>query len=243
MGGCKSGTAMALLAALGVGWAATQAAAQQSCDVDGTGYVSADEAAACAERGYSTLVGNDESVSRERFEQAFPETEDVDEMWAEADANQDGELSPEEWSDWSARRFRSASTRVEGLAVDDYEALEAQYHMGDDQQGRGESGGGAASTGGAGSVAEDSDRSGDNGDSDDGSSGSQSDDDGDSDDNGSSGEAGGADSSGDGSEGEAGGSSESSGDDASSAGAGGSDSSGDSGSNDSSSSVGESGGG
>ena len=242
MGGCKSGTAMALLAALGVGWAATQAAAQQSCDVDGTGYVSADEAAACAERGYSTLVGNDESVSRERFEQAFPETEDVDEMWAEADANQDGELSPEEWSDWSARRFRSASTRVEGLAVDDYEALEAQYHMGDDQQGRDESGGGA-STGGAGSVAEDSDRSGDNGDSDDGSSGSQSDDDGDSDDNGSSGEAGGADSSGDGSEGEAGGSSESSGDDASSAGAGGSDSSGDSGSNDSSSSVGESGGG
>jgi len=234
MGGCKSGTAMALLAALGVGWAATQAAAQQSCDVDGTGYVSADEAAACAERGYSTLVGNDESVSRERFEQAFPETEDVDEMWAEADANQDGELSPEEWSDWSARRFRSASTRVEGLAVDDYEALEAQYHMGDDQQGRDESGG---------SVAEDSDRSGDNGDSDDGSSGSQSDDDGDSDDNGSSGEAGGGDSSGDGSEGEAGGSSESSGDDASSGGAGGSDSSGDSGSNGSGSSAGESGGG
>jgi hypothetical protein len=225
---------MALLAALGVGWAATQASAQQSCDVDGTGYVSADEAAACAERGYSTLVGNDESVSRERFEQAFPETENVDEMWAEADANQDGELSPEEWSDWSARRFRSASTRVEGLAVDDYEALEAQYHMGDDQQGREESGG---------SVAEDSDRSGDNGDSDDGSSGSQSDDDGDSDDNGSSGEAGGGDSSGDGSEGEAGGSSESSGDDASSGGAGGSDSSGDSGSNGSGSSAGESGGG
>jgi hypothetical protein len=225
---------MALLAALGVGWAATQAAAQQSCDVDGNGYVSADEAAACAERDYSTLVGDDERVSRERFEQAFPETENVDEMWAEADANQDGELSPEEWSDWSARRFRSASTRVEGLAVDDYEALEAQYHMGDDQQGRDESGG---------SVAEDSDRSGDNGDSDDGSSGSQSDDDGDSDDNGSSGEAGGGDSSGDGSEGEAGGSSESSGDDASSGGAGGSDSSGDSGSNGSSSSAGESGGG
>jgi hypothetical protein len=179
---------MALLAALGVGWTATQAAAQQSCDVDGTGYVSADEAAACAERGYSTLVGNDESVSRERFEQAFPETEDVDEMWAEADANQDGELSPEEWSDWSARRFRSASTRVEGLAVDDYEALEAQYHMGDDQQGRDESGGG----GGSGTVGDesgtsggDNDGSGDDG----GSSGDSASDGSDSDDDGSSGES------------------------------------------------------
>jgi hypothetical protein len=75
MRGCKAGTAMALLASLGVGWAATQAAAQQSCDVDGNGYVRADEAAACAERDYSTLVGNDEGVSRERFERAFPETE------------------------------------------------------------------------------------------------------------------------------------------------------------------------
>jgi hypothetical protein len=243
MRGCKAGTAMALLASLGVGWAATQAAAQQSCDVDGNGYVSADEAAACAERDYSTLVGNDESVSRERFERAFPETENVDDMWAEADADQDGELSPEEWSDWSARRFRLAGPRLEGLAVDDYEALEAQYHMGDDQEGRDESGGGAASTGDAGNVAQDSDGSGDNDDSDDGGSDSQAGDNGDSGDDGSSGEGGGDDASGDGSEGEAGGSSEASGDDASSDGAGGGDSSGDSGSNGGSSSAGESGGG
>jgi len=186
MHGCKSGTAMALLAALGVALAATQATAQQSCDVDGNGYVSADEAAACAERDYSTMVGDEEAITRERFEQAFPATEDVDEMWAEADANQDGELSPEEWSDWSARRFRSASPRVEGVAVDDYEALEAQYHMGDDQQGGEESGGGAAAgTGGAGGIGQDSDGSGDNGDSDDGGSDGQSGDDGDSDDGGS----------------------------------------------------------
>ena len=186
MHGCKSGTAMALLGALGVALAATQATAQQSCDVDGNGYVSADEAAVCAERDYSTMVGDEEAITRERFEQAFPATEDVDEMWAEADANQDGELSPEEWSDWSARRFRSASPRVEGVAVDDYEALEAQYHMGDDQQGGEESGGGAAAgTGGAGGIGQDSDGSGDNGDSDDGGSDGQSGDDGDSDDGGS----------------------------------------------------------
>jgi hypothetical protein len=177
---------MALLGALGVALAATQATAQQSCDVDGNGYVSADEAAVCAERDYSTMVGDEEAITRERFEQAFSATEDVDEMWAEADANQDGELSPEEWSDWSARRFRSASPRVEGVAVDDYEALEAQYHMGDDQQGGEESGGGAAAgTGGAGGIGQDSDGSGDNGDSDDGGSDGQSGDDGDSDDGGS----------------------------------------------------------
>jgi len=191
MHGCKSGTAMALLGALGVALAATQATAQQSCDVDGNGYVSADEAAVCAERDYSTMVGDEEAITRERFEQAFPATEDVDEMWAEADANQDGELSPEEWSDWSARRFRSASPRVEGVAVDDYEALEAQYHMGDDQQGGEESGGGAAAgTGDAGGIAQDSDGSGDIGDSDDGGSDSQSGDNGDSEDGGSNGGSG-----------------------------------------------------
>jgi hypothetical protein len=177
---------MALLAALGVALAATQATAQQSCDVDGNGYVSADEAAACAERDYSTMVGDEEAITRERFEQAFAATENVDEMWAEADADQDGLVSSAEWSDWSARRFRSASPRVEGVAVDDYEALEAQYHMGDDQQGREESGGGAAAgTGDAGGIAQDSDGSGDNGDSDDGGSDSQSGDNGDSDDGGS----------------------------------------------------------
>ena len=190
MPGCKSGTAMALLAALGVGFGATQVTAQQvaGCDVDGNGYVSADEAEACAERGYSTMIGDQEAITRERFEQAFPASEDVDEMWADADANQDGQLSQAEWSDWSARRFRSASPRVEGLAVDDYEALEAQYHMGDDQQGRDESGGG----GGSGTVGDesgtsggDNDGSGDDG----GSSGDSASDGSDSDDDGSSGES------------------------------------------------------
>jgi hypothetical protein len=190
MHGCKSGTAMALLAALGVSLAATQAAAQQSCDVDENGYVSADEAAACAERDYSTLVGSDESISRERFEEAFAETENVDEMWAEADANQDGELSPQEWSEWSARRFRSASPRVEGLAVDDYEALEAQYHMGDDQEGRDESGGGGAATTGSDGNVQGSEVSGGNGDADDAGSADQSGANGDSDDGDSNGQSG-----------------------------------------------------
>jgi hypothetical protein len=191
MHGCKSGTAMALLAALGVALAATQATAQQSCDVDGNGYVSSDEAAACAERDYSTMVGDEEAITRERFEQAFAATENVDDMWAEADADQDGLVSSAEWSDWSARRFRSASPRVEGVAVDDYEALEAQYHMGDDQQGGEESGGGgAAGTGDAGGLAQDSDGSGDNGDSEDGGSDSQSGDNGDSEDGGSDGQSG-----------------------------------------------------
>jgi hypothetical protein len=138
-----SGTAMALLAALGVALSATQVTAQEgSCDVDRDGYVSAGEAAACAERDYSVMRDDQEEITRERFEQAFAATENVDDMWAEADADQDGQLSQVEWADWSARRFRSASPRVEGLSVDDYEALEAQYHMGDDQQGRDDAFGG-----------------------------------------------------------------------------------------------------
>jgi hypothetical protein len=162
MQGCKSGTAMALLAALGVGLGAAEASAQQvvGCDVDSNGYVSADEAATCAERDYSTMVGDQEAITRERFEQAFPATENVDEMWADADANRDGQISRAEWSDWSARRFRSASPRVEGLSVDDYEALEAQYHMGDDQQGRDES----VSGGGSGTMGDESGSSGGNND-------------------------------------------------------------------------------
>jgi hypothetical protein len=117
MQGSKSGTAMALFAALGVGLGAAEAAAQQvvGCDAGSNGYVSADEAAMCAERDYSTILGDQEVSTRQRFEQAFAATENVDEMWADADANQDGQLSRAEWSDWSARRFRSASPRVEGL--------------------------------------------------------------------------------------------------------------------------------
>lgn len=207
MPGRKSGTAMALLAALGVGLGATQVLAQQAgCDVDGNGYVSADEAAACAERDYSTLIGDQEAISRERFEQAFPASENVDEMWAEADANQDGQLNQAEWSDWSARRFRSASPRVEGLAVDDYEALEAQYHMGDDQQGRDESlGGGQPGAVGdqSGTSGEGDDRSGTSGEDNGGSSGESASDESDSEGDGSSGESDpGGDSDGDGSSGE-----------------------------------------
>jgi hypothetical protein len=167
MQGEKLETAMALLAALGIAFGAAQATAQETgCDENSNGYVSVEEAATCAERDYSTIVGNDEAITQERFEQAFAETENVDEMWTEADANQDGLLSSAEWSDWSARRFRSASPRVQGVPVDDYEALEAQYHMGDDQQGQDQSGnvGDQSATPGAGPAdSGDSDSSGESG--------------------------------------------------------------------------------
>jgi hypothetical protein len=63
MQGSKSGTAMALFAALGVGLGAAEAAAQQvvGCDAGSNGYVSADEAAMCAERDYSTSDGRGDS--------------------------------------------------------------------------------------------------------------------------------------------------------------------------------------
>ena len=154
MQGYQSGTALALFAALGVSLGGAEASAQGAgCDADGNGYVSAEEAATCAERDYSALATDQEAISREQFEGAFAASENVDAMWADADTNQDGQLSQAEWSDWSARRFRSASPRVEGLSVDDYEALEAQYHMGDDQEGRDESVGAGGAPGSAGAEA------------------------------------------------------------------------------------------
>jgi hypothetical protein len=201
----KVGTAMALLAALGIAFGAAQATAQETagCDENSNGYVSADEAATCAEHGYSTIVGSEEAITRNRFEQAFAETENVDEMWTEADADQDGVLSQAEWSDWSARRFRSASPRVEGLSVDDYEALEAQYHMGDDQQGQDESGNGGQSANPGAGDSDPGDSGGETNGSDTGSddnaSSSESGAGGDSGDSGSSGESGGSGSSGGGS--------------------------------------------
>jgi len=135
MQGYNDGTAMALLAALGVALGATQATAA-GCDGNDDTYVSSDEAATSADRDHSTMVDSEEAITQERFEQAFADTENVDEMWAEADANQDGLVSRAEWADWSAERFRSAHPQVQGMSVDDYEALEAQYHMGDDQRGQ-----------------------------------------------------------------------------------------------------------
>jgi hypothetical protein len=154
MQGYQSGTALALFAALGVSLGGAEASAQGAgCDADGNGYVSAEEAATCAERDYSALATDQEAISREQFEGAFAASENVDAMWADADTNQDGQLTQAEWSDWSARRFRSASPRVEGLSVDDYEALEAQYHMGDDQEGRDESVGAGGAPGSVGAEA------------------------------------------------------------------------------------------
>jgi hypothetical protein len=90
---------MALLATLAVAMGAAQTSAQHTaagCDSDRNGFVSTEEATACADRGYTTLRGADETVTRERFSEAFPDTENIDEMWTEADTNQDGVLAQEE---------------------------------------------------------------------------------------------------------------------------------------------------
>ena len=154
-------TAMALVAGLTLAVGTLPAAAQQQqqtmavCDQDDNGYVSADEARACAERDWSALVGDEESMSRERFDETFADADNLEEMWAAADADQDGVITNQEWADWRDQRFNEASQDADqGMPVDAYDAMAAEYHLSDDEQGAGETpntgGGGAGGSGGTG---------------------------------------------------------------------------------------------
>jgi hypothetical protein len=75
----KTTTAMALLAGVGLGLGALPAAAQVQgvfnsalCDTDNNGYISAGEARECADREYTTLLGDEESLTPEWLTQEEP---------------------------------------------------------------------------------------------------------------------------------------------------------------------------
>ena len=134
----RTSTAIALAFGFGLALTGTAAAQQQElqdkpavCDQDGNGFISTTEAADCDEQEASTLFGNDEGMSEEQFSEAYGDESD---MFSEADADGDGEISQQEWMDWREQGFAGATEDTENqMPADDYEDWNPGFPEGGDQ--------------------------------------------------------------------------------------------------------------
>jgi hypothetical protein len=161
MKGYTTATAVALLAGLGMLSGALPAAAQQqgttTCDQDNNGYVSASEARTCAESDWSAIVGDEASMTRERFDERWSGADDVDQMWEEADADRDNQVTSEEWTAWQERRFSAATEGDEqGLPSNRWNRYSGEFRA-DDESGTGDAtsaSGGNDATGAGGTSAD-----------------------------------------------------------------------------------------
>lgn len=120
-------TALALVLGFGLAAASGPAAAQDEdvfanpavCDTDGNGMVSATEAHACAERGWTGWTEED-AMTEEQFGEAWS-GENASDVFAELDADGDGDLTSEEWMSWHEEQFASRSAASGGeMSTDDF---------------------------------------------------------------------------------------------------------------------------
>lgn len=111
-------SAFALLLALGSG--AGQVRAQDAiCDMDSNGLISASEAEDCADRDYTSLLGDNESMDEESFMSTYE-----NESFTEIDADADGVVSREEYVGWRNEEFTGALGGSEEMPTADYEGLD-----------------------------------------------------------------------------------------------------------------------
>lgn len=101
-------TAIALLFGAGLAVSGLPAAAQMDehpfalaaqCDTDGNGRISGGEAQDCADQVTTAYAGTD-ALDKDQFSMALPEGPDAEAIFAEADADGDGQLTSDEWTAW-----------------------------------------------------------------------------------------------------------------------------------------------
>lgn len=112
------GHASALSLLLALGLAGGQVQAQSAvCDSDDNGYVSADEAEDCADRNFTTLLGDKESMS----DADFATTHDA-EAFSKVDADGDGVVTRAEYVGWQRDEFDNALGASKEMPTADFEA-------------------------------------------------------------------------------------------------------------------------
>ena len=115
-------TALALLLGLGL---ALPAAAQEGADMDADQYVTAVEAQAYDERRWREFTGGAEEMRIEHFTSAMSGAQDYQASFAEADVDQNGRVSRDEWIQWREGRFTEATEGTEGrMEAGQYEIFE-----------------------------------------------------------------------------------------------------------------------
>ncbi|MDX1541641.1 MAG: hypothetical protein R3349_09585, partial [Geminicoccaceae bacterium] len=109
-------SAVSLLVALGL--AAGQVQAQAVCDTDDNGQISVSEAEDCADRDYTTLLGDKESMTDEDFATVHDA-----EAFSKVDADGDGMVSRAEYVGWKRDEFDGALGASVEMPNADFEAL------------------------------------------------------------------------------------------------------------------------
>lgn len=113
-------TALALVVGFGLAAASGPAAAQDEdvfanpsvCDADNNGKLSQTEASDCAERGWTSWTEED-SITEEQFDEAWS-GENSSVVFAEVDADGDGNISSDEWMTWHEEQFAASAEATGG---------------------------------------------------------------------------------------------------------------------------------
>jgi hypothetical protein len=112
-------TALALVVGFGLAVASGPAAADEDvfadptlCDADADAMLSETEASDCAERGWTRWTDED-TMTEEEFGAAWS-GENASEVFAEIDADGDGNLSSEEWMTWHQEQFAASAEETGG---------------------------------------------------------------------------------------------------------------------------------
>ena len=122
-------SALALVVGFGLAAASGPAAAQDEdvfanpsvCDSDGNGKLSQTEASDCAERGWTGWTEED-SMTEEQFGEIWTR-ENASDVFAEVDADGDGNLTSDEWMAWHEEQFASSSEETGGeMSTEDFGA-------------------------------------------------------------------------------------------------------------------------
>ncbi len=95
------------------------------CDVEGTGFVTTDEARACYDEYFGAISGGADHVTLDQIRAGLPEAEDPEAVFAEADLDRDQVITREEWLAWRERGFAEAAPEGQ-MPVEDY----AGWHLG-----------------------------------------------------------------------------------------------------------------
>ena len=124
-------TALALLFGLGVAATGTPAAAQgagaaEICDRNEDGFIDSQESWVCADARFDEASGGGEYITEGRhFINLYPGEDDAIGLYDEIDADQDRQISRDEYRAWYEGRFAAATEATGGrMAVADYERFE-----------------------------------------------------------------------------------------------------------------------
>ena len=118
---------IALVLALGTGAVLSgTAAAQQlqyACDQNADRFIDASESRACMERAFDELAAGEEALTEQQLSETSQGERGL--VFAEADEDQNGEISREEWTRWHEQRFTAATqTSESGMPTADYERMQ-----------------------------------------------------------------------------------------------------------------------